>query len=393
MSKGNTNHRDNAAISAGDRGQRDRIRVINVISDSNVGGAGRMLLTFLKNFDRGEFDVSVVIPTGAALLPALEELGVGIATIDGLAERSLNLSIVNKLRKLFVREKPDIVHTHASMSARIAAKAARCALIYTRHSVFANSKMKTRFPVRQLIGAVNNFLADAVIAVSPAAMDMLVEAGQAKRKIHVIYNGVDAIGRLDSRGRDAERERYGIGGEDFVCGIFARLTPVKGHEYVLDAAEMLKAAGGIKFVIAGTGEIEEELKLRASSAGLDNVIFTGFLPDAGKLMAAIDVQLNASYGTEATSLALLEGMSVGVPAIASSFGGNPYVVTDSVSGLIFPERDAEALAKAIMKLRDDKAVYSMLSANAESSYNERFTARRMTGEIEELYRLVRGKRR
>jgi len=361
------------------------LKVINVISDSNIGGAGRMLLVFLRNFDRSKIDMTVLLPTGAELIKELEELGIRTLTMDGLAEKSFDRSAVKTLRKIFRDEKPDIVHTHASMSARIAAKAEKIKIVYTRHSVFPNSPAKTRFPFKQLFGAVNNYYADEVIAVSPAAKDIIVEAGQSPRKVKVIYNGVDALKKPSSAEKAAARAVYGLNENDFVCGIFARLTPVKGHEYVLQAAEMLKNESDIKFVIAGTGEIEDELIKQAADMSLENVVFTGFLSDVETLMGATDLQLNASYGTEATSLALLEGMSIGIPAIASSFGGNPYVILNGKNGLIFPEKDAAALAEAIRKLYSDKELYAQMSENAVRIFNEKFTAAEMTKNIEELY--------
>ena len=361
------------------------MKILNVITDSNIGGAGRQLLSFLRCCDRDRFDITVALPAGALLTPSLMEIGVRCLEIDGIAEKSFSVPAIWSLRRLFMREKPDIVHAHASMSARIAAKAARCRIVYTRHSVFENRRIKTVFPARQLLGAVNNFFADAVIAVSPAARDILVEAGQAPGKIRVIYNGVEALPAPDPRLKAETRSSYGLKDDDFVCGIFARITPVKGHEYILSAAETLKNIADVKFVIAGTGESEGDLKKRADAAGIGNVIFTGFLEDAGDLMGAIDVQINASYGTEATSLSLLEGMSMGIPAVVSSFGGNPYVINDGVNGLVFAERDAGALAGAIMKLYNDKALYAEMSVNAERVYRERFTAAEMAKNIGELY--------
>ena len=361
------------------------LKVINVISDSNIGGAGRMLLVFLRNYDRDNIDMKVLLPTGAALIPEIESLGVRCITDGGLREKSFDRAAVKRLKKIFRQEKPDIVHTHASMSARIAAKAAGSRIVYTRHSVFPNSAFKTRFPVKQLYGAVNDYYADAVIAVSPAASDLLAEAGQSPKKIKVIYNGVDPLARPGAPERAAARAEYGLGAECFLCGIFARLTPVKGHDYVLEAASSLKNETAIKFVIAGTGEIEEHLKKTADGMGLKNVVFTGFLSGVETLMGACDLQINASYGTEATSLSLLEGMSMGIPAVASSFGGNPYVISHGENGLIFPEKDAGALAGAIMSVYGDRGLYERLSENSLRIFKEKFTASKMTENIERLY--------
>ena len=48
------------------------IRVLNVLTDSNIGGAGRLLVNYLHNFDRSRFDVTVALPEDSALIPAVE---------------------------------------------------------------------------------------------------------------------------------------------------------------------------------------------------------------------------------------------------------------------------------------------------------------------------------
>lgn len=359
------------------------LKVINVISDSNIGGAGRLLLTFLRGCDRTKIDMTVLLPENAALAGEVEKLGVRLLTDAGLAEKSFSAAAALRLRKLFRDEKPDVVHAHASMSARVAAKTAGCKTVYTRHSVFPNSALKTKFPLKQLIGAANNYFADAVIAVSPAAADIIVEAGQNPAKVKVIFNGVDPVPKPSAEEKAKIRAAHGVKENDFACGIFARLTPVKGHEYVVEAAKLLSGESGIKFVIAGTGEAEDDIKRRAT--GLENIIFTGFVENVEKLISAMDLQLNASYGTEATSLALLEGMSAGVPAVVSSFGGNPYVITDGENGVIVPQKDGAAIADAILALYRDASLYARLSENAVEIFGRKFTAAEMVRNIENLY--------
>ena len=54
------------------------IKVIEVSSDSNIGGAGKCILTFLKTFDRSEFEVEAIVPTGSLLKPEIENLKVKV---------------------------------------------------------------------------------------------------------------------------------------------------------------------------------------------------------------------------------------------------------------------------------------------------------------------------
>lgn len=370
------------------------IKVLNVISDTNFGGAGRVLLNYLKNYDKSKFDVSVVLPCKSALKEHIEALGVNIIEVDGLYDRSYNKADVKVLCELFEKEKPDVVHSHGALSARIAAVRCGIKTVFTRHSVFDVTKDQIRFPKKQINRYINRKYADAIIAVSPAAKDNLLELGTADENICVVFNGVDKITPSDMEAADEMRRKYDIKPSDFVCSIIARLEEVKGHEYVIKAAEILKNGGydNIKIIIAGTGNIEEKLRRLAEEHGVTDIVkFTGFINEIPTLLSITHVQLNASYGTEATSMALLEGFSIGVPAVVSDFGGNPYVVENNVNGLIYPKKDEKALAGCILNLYNDLDLLSALSKGAVKVYNEKFTSKVMAEETEKVYESVLNK--
>ena len=84
-------------------------------------------------------------------------------------------------------------------------------------------------------------------------------------------------------------------------------------------------------------------------------------------------------------MALAEGMSLSKPAVVTDFGGNPYMITNGVNGLVVPQRDAIGMAEAILKLYEDRALYERLAAGAKEEYQKKFNARAMTAQLEELY--------
>jgi len=110
-------------------------KILHVISDTNIGGAGKVLLVFLANFNRDEFDVSVVLPRGSLLLPEIQNLGIRTIEFDGIADKSLALGAIRGLKNLYREENPDIIHSHASLSARIAAKRLKIRVVHTRQRV------------------------------------------------------------------------------------------------------------------------------------------------------------------------------------------------------------------------------------------------------------------
>lgn len=369
-----------------------KYKIIEVSSDTNIGGAGKCLLALLENFDYSSFEVKVVLPKNSLLKPHIDKLNIPVIEVDGIADKSLDAGAIGELKRIFKAEKPDLVHTHASMSARIAARQAGAKVIYTRHSVFKPSKKISQGPGKLINGMINNYLADGIIAVAEAAKDNLTDTGVSAKKIRVILNGVDALKETSESEKSQLRERFGVKSGEKVVSIVARLEDIKGHEYFIEAAdELIKKGIKARFFIAGTGSYENVLKEKVKAMNLtDNVIFTGFITDVDKLMAITDVQANASYGTEATSLALLEGMSIGIPAVVSDFGGNPGVIKTGRNGIVVPKQNSHALAEGLEKLLTDDELYKKMSAGAREIFNSAFTSKAMTENTENYYKEIIG---
>ena len=101
-----------------------KIKVVNIISDTNIGGAGKCVLTFAKNYNREHYDLTVVVPRGSLLKEPCQQAGVRVIEAEGIADESMSLKGVTAQKKLIQSLKPDIVHTHASLTSRIAARLA-----------------------------------------------------------------------------------------------------------------------------------------------------------------------------------------------------------------------------------------------------------------------------
>ena len=364
------------------------IRVLNIISDTNIGGAGRVLLNYLKYADRTGFEIHAAVPRGSLLAEPLAAGGAAVHEVDGMADKSLDLACLGSLKKLIRQVDPDIVHTHGSLTGRIAGKQCGKTVIFTRHSAFPVKPYMKKGPGMWANKFLNEHYADAIIAVSPAAAENLTDGGVSPRMIEIMMNGVEPVKRLSPEACAAFRAQHGITPSDFVMGIVARIEDYKGHTDILEAmAKLLPERPGLKLLVAGTGSYEEEVKRRTAQLGLtDRVVFLGFQSDVAPVLSVLDVQLNASWGTETSSLSVLEGFSMGVPAVVSDYGGNPYLVSDGVSGLLYKTRDVEGLAEKIRTLADDLALRERLGLGARREYENRFTGEIFAGRIEEIYR-------
>lgn len=365
------------------------IKIVNVISDTNVGGAGKCLVNFCENFDKEKFEICVILPKESKLIEKLRDTGAKLIEIDGLKDKSWDFKSLLKLVKILREEAPDIVHTHSSLTARVAAKFVKdCKIIFTRHSVFPVSPWIKNAPGRWVNKFVNESLSDRIIAVAEAAKENLTDGGVAEDKIDVILNGVDKIEESSIENKEELKKKLGIKKDEYVIGILARLEKVKGHEYFIDMAKLIISEKKIKakFLILGTGNEEAELKEKVKKLGLEkNIIFTGFVDNVKDYINIFDIQVNCSYGTEATSLALLEGMSIGIPAVVTEYGGNSGVISNGENGYLVPIKSPRDSADAIVRILTNDDLKNYMKKRCVEIYEEKFTVDIYTKNIERVY--------
>jgi glycosyltransferase involved in cell wall biosynthesis len=147
---------------------------------------------------------------------------------------------------------------------------------------------------------------------------------------------------------------------DVWFGIVGAITPLKGHDIFLDAAErVLHQLPNATFVIVGNNPYvtesgmayEESLRSRVGNSGLrDRVKFVGFRNDVPNVISQLDVLVQPNRGPEGLGRSVLESMACGVPVIAVNKWGPAEVIDDSRSGLLFPPLDSQQLSDHMLTL-------------------------------------------
>lgn len=358
-----------------------KIKVCHVLTDTNIGGAGTALVNLLTACDRERFAFSVVLPYGSAAAPLVEKTGADIFFAHGIADRSAAPAAIPALTRIFRRLRPDIVHTHASLSARLAARAAAVpVIIMTRHCAD---------PLPRVFSAAGGILlrgcCTRAIAVGDDAADALAACGFPRERIDVILNGTAPLREPTEAELDGAREKLGINKDDFTVGIFARLEKRKAHEVFLEAARLCtEKAPDIRFLVVGDGSRRTELEEMSRRMGLaERVRFCSFCPDIAPLMALCAANVNTSVPGEVSSLAITEGLSLGVPPVVSRCRGNE-LLTDGC-GIVTTPGSAASTADAVMKLYSDRGLQKELSAAARRRYAEHFTALEYAKRTEAVY--------
>lgn len=364
---------------------RNKIKVCHVLTDSAVGGAGRAVAELISATDRERFALSVVLPCGSAVRRLLDGSDAELIEAPYISDRSYDARAIPVLCGIFRRMKPDIVHTHSAFSARIAARLCGVpATVMTHHC--AESVKKIPFG-----GMIQRATATHAIAVSRGAAQALAASGMPHEMITVIPNGSSPLRTAGENELDALRKRLGIPRDAFVAGIFGRLEPCKSHEVFVKAAALCCAkAPDMRFIVVGDGSERKKLISLAEKTGLaGNMHFCGFCRDIAPYMALCSVNVNTTVNGEASSLAIIEGMSIGIPPVMCDTPDNRRMTADC--GVLTRPGSAASTADAIMKLYRDSEMRKKLSAAAEKRYKEHYTAKIFAGRTAGVYlRVING---
>lgn len=359
------------------------MKITHVISDGNVGGAGILLSSLAENL-KDDFDIEIILPCGSLLCERLPS-GVTITALPICSDKSFDFHDVAVFRDYFKLNPTDILHTHASLSARLGGRLAgtkRC--ISTRHCAYPMAKVKKLPPQKRLLYELST---DLTVSTADFATENLARSGIKRDKIVTIKNGSRDLSKYKSRKDFSVYEELDIPAERKIIGCVARLEQIKGQDLVLRSAkEVLKFFPDTHFLFIGTGALREQYEQCAARLGIDkNVSFTGYVSDPALYQKDFYINVNASRGTETSSLATSECMSLGIPTVISSFGGNSEMIKHGHDGLIFNTDNVFSLSSALILLLEDEELYRELSIGARKSYKSKFTLERMKEEYKSLY--------
>jgi colanic acid/amylovoran biosynthesis glycosyltransferase len=173
-----------------------------------------------------------------------------------------------------------------------------------------------------------------------------------------------------------------------------RLIKKKGFPTSLRAfATFARRYPSSTFTIAGEGPLLPELKLLAKELKIDNrITLTGFVSQERlhKLFYESHIFLHPSEtahdgNQEGVPNSMLEAMASGLPVFATWHGGIPEAIEDDVSGVLVPERDDEALARALLDAVQDRQSLARIARNGAEAVAQKFDQRAQTHRLEKIY--------
>ena len=335
--------------------------MLQLVGSFHQGGSERQAISLARMLsEEGSFDVSIAtLNAGGVLRGEAETIGVGEICEFPLTS-FYNANFVRQVRR-FARylseNRIDLIHTHDFYTNVFGMAAATLARVPVRIA----SKRETgemRSGAQGIVEKVAFSRAHAIVANSAAVQHYLVERGVAERKVKVIYNGVD-LSRFDHKvvTRTGVCERLGLPGEkgvQFVTLVANLRHAVKNVPMLLRAAKRVVATRpNAHFVIAGEGELANELKLLAEHMKIGrNVHFIGRCDDVAELLSISDIGVLTSTA-EGFSNSILEYMAAGKPVVATNVGGAAESVIDGETGYLVEANDDAKLTEHLTALLSD----------------------------------------
>lgn len=297
--------------------------------------------------------------------------------------------VLFQLRRLLLREQPDLLHTHLHHASVLGSAAASLhrgvALVQTRH--YSDYMRRFGGGISAALDAWAARRCDRVAAVSQPALEQLKSEGVHPRRLAVVPNGID-VARLASLPREAGRAALRTEGvpDGPVVGCAATFHPIKGHRLLLEAFSYLHAKlPTAQLVLLGHGTDDPILKRHAALLGCAGAVHgLGFQPLGQRMMAGFDVYVQPSVD-EGFGLAVVEAMAMGLPVVASAVGGLRVTVQQGETGLLVPPGDAQALATALMDVLLDGSLARRLGEAGAERARSNYGRDRMVEGYDQLY--------
>ncbi len=371
--------------------KQTKVRLLFVIRSLDYGGAERQLIALAKGLDKSRFTVSVLtFYDGGGLRAEIEGL-------DGIQLLSLQkrgrwdwLRCFRKFDRAIRELKPQIVHGYMGAANELGLlvrfrTAARVVWgLRASNLDWSNYDRVSSWSYRA--GAWLSRFADLIIVNSYTGKTDNIANGYAGKRMLVIQNGIDTQRfQPNSAARYGTRREWGVGENQVLIGLVARLDPMKDHPSFMRAAALFsRQRDNVRFVCIGNGPAgyKRELQLLAGKLGLcDRLHWTHGQNDMVAVYNALDLATSASSCGEGFSNAIGEAMACGTPCVVTDVGDSARIVGNPEQ--VVSPGDPQALAAAWQRILDlQPAQRAMLSQASRERIKQEFSLEQLVNKTE-----------
>lgn len=332
------------------------MKVLHISSAKTIRGGEHQIKLLIKELSLLGITNLLLCPLGSDLSKEKIE---GLEKLTTYVKFSpANILVSAFIRKLAVNEDVDIIHLHDPHSHQFA---------FFSYKLFSNPipavvTRRVSFPVKQSSRAYYTHpMIKKVICVSNSVNKSLSNLKLNPDKCITIPSGTTLV---INHNKLSIRERFDISDDTKLVVNLAAISGQKDYKtFILAAHELInKYDHKIIFLIIGRddGLMKEMKKLADDLSIADQVIFTGYIPEASTYLPEVDVLLSTSV-SEGLGNTVSEAMKYGVPVVATNCEGTRDLIEDRVSGLLANIGDYEELAVLLNKVLLDNDLCNRLT--------------------------------
>ncbi len=380
-----------------------RLRVLHVIGGGDTGGAMTYLLPLLSGLRRERCDAQLLCLGAGGLAEEAARRGLPVEVLP--MANPWDVRVLPYIRRRLNSGAWDAVHTHgmrANQPIRAIMRTLRRppALFTTVHSDLALDYPLLQAWAYMALDRLTAGEVDGFFCVSAELAGRLAARGVPRRRIHVVYPGVEVPPAPYGGGPAATANpaaatppstatpaatapvrdtAAGSSQPSPVIGTVARLVAVKDLGLLLETAKRLAPRRpGLRVLVIGDGPERAALEREAATLGLERIVeFRGEVRPVWAALAELDVYVLTSL-SEGVPISVLEAMSVGLPVVAASVGGLPEVIQEGVTGYLVERNAPRAaiatlLAERIEALLADRDLRARMGAAGRQRVAETFS--------------------
>ena len=362
---------------------------IHILYFSSFGETGRggqeSLFYLVSNLDRIEFCPHVVVPTAGGLAKRLKDSDIQVSIIK--LPKIIDFKVTKKIKaitnilKFIKKYNIKILHTDGPRNTFYAGLAA----IIKRKPLIWHVRSSDRDHFDRLLYKLSTKV--IIVANSLKSRFNVVDK---YCKFKTIYNGVDLLEYRPKEPDGSMREKHDIDEKAFVITVTARIHPMKGQKYLIQACRTLKSC--IKnFYVLLAGEVIDYAYLKECEKLIeefdiqDRVVFLGLIDNVSQLLHETDIVVLPSISSEAFPRSVIEAMAAGKPVIATNVGGCREAFDDKISGFLVPAMDSAALADKVLLLAKNRNLRERIGSEARCRVENMFEIGDKVKQTEKLY--------
>lgn len=412
------------------------MKILRIIARLNVGGPARHVVWLNAGLPRDEFEqllITGVVPLGEDDMSYFaEQHGITPYIIPEMSRELSPKDAVTlwKIYWLFLKEQPDIIHTHTAKAGTIGrfagffyrwftlktliGKPRNVRFVHTFHghvfhSYYGAAKTKFFLAIEKSLA---RFVTNKIVVLSEQQRKEIQEIFKVGRadQFKIIPLGIDlSVFQNSNSRRHILRDELSANDDEILIGIIGRLTEIKNHSLFLRVAARTKellaeknVQKKVRFIVIGDGHLRIKMEEEARSLNLnDSIVFLGDRNDPENFYPALEIVALTSRN-EGTPLTLIEAMANSLPVISTSVGGvidllGETLTNDTNSNFVICERGVRALsdkvdslAQGLFFLINNETMRSEIGNRGNTFVINNYSKERLIKDVKELYKELAG---